>query len=446
MELLLLLLGLVSVVSALDTISVTGKKFFTSNGTQFFIKGVAYQLSPDDAFNTTVQCQADAKKLQELGANVIRSYRVNPFHDHSGCIQAFEDAGIYIIIDLQNPSYDAYINEDNPLWNDNIFNYSRTVIDKYANYNNILGFFSANEIITRPNGTNAAPYVKASVRDCKAYIKSQGYRDIPIGYAAADISSIRPMLQNFLACGDESDSIDFWGLNIYEWCYAADTNYETSGYRDRTNEIMDLPIPAFFSEFGCNTIEPRTFDDIPILLGPEMDNEWSGGIVYEWLEESNNYGIVSYTTQATNSTAATPIPIQPDFNNLQGVWANSTPTGVSSADYTPTVTSIACPAMVSGTWNVNASEPLPPSPIAGTTTQNWQYMALGSATPYTASATPTATATATPTPTGTSTTTDTKTAKSSSNTKFAALTFWSAPTVAFFGMALFFFNGIFLVL
>jgi hypothetical protein len=44
------------------------------------------------------------------------------------------------------------------------------------------------------------------------------YRKIPIGYTGADIASLRPMLQNYLACGEDSaQAVDFYGLNAYEW-------------------------------------------------------------------------------------------------------------------------------------------------------------------------------------------------------------------------------------
>lgn len=56
--------------------SVSGEKFFDSNGAQFFVKGVAYQLSESDPLIDTNQCQADAKMMSDLGANAIRVYHV----------------------------------------------------------------------------------------------------------------------------------------------------------------------------------------------------------------------------------------------------------------------------------------------------------------------------------------------------------------------------------
>ena len=38
--------------------------------------------------------------MQEVGANSIRVYHVDPSGDHKGCMDAFSDAGIYLFVDL----------------------------------------------------------------------------------------------------------------------------------------------------------------------------------------------------------------------------------------------------------------------------------------------------------------------------------------------------------
>lgn len=48
--------------------------------------------------------------MQELGVNVIRVFYVNAGIDHDGCMSAFEDAGIYVLITLDS-NYKFYINE-----------------------------------------------------------------------------------------------------------------------------------------------------------------------------------------------------------------------------------------------------------------------------------------------------------------------------------------------
>ena len=62
--------------------------------------GVAYQLTDSDPLTDTEQCQRDANYMATLGANAIRVYHVSPDGDHSGCMTAFADVGIYLLVDL----------------------------------------------------------------------------------------------------------------------------------------------------------------------------------------------------------------------------------------------------------------------------------------------------------------------------------------------------------
>lgn len=64
--------------------------------------GIAYQLVSTDPLLDTDQCKRDAKQMQDLGANAIRVYHVDPAGDHRGCMAAFADAGIYLFVDLDD--------------------------------------------------------------------------------------------------------------------------------------------------------------------------------------------------------------------------------------------------------------------------------------------------------------------------------------------------------
>lgn len=127
--------------------------------------------------------------------------------------------GIYLIVDID--TFNTTIVQSDPTWNFYQLRSYEHVIAAFAQYDNVLGFFAGNEIVNEPDGTVASPYVKASVRDAKQFIQSQGYRTIPVGYSAADIAEIRPAFQNYLVCEDgatnyAASAIDFFGLNIYE--------------------------------------------------------------------------------------------------------------------------------------------------------------------------------------------------------------------------------------
>ena len=204
----------------------------------------------------------------------------------------------------------------------------------------------------------------------KAYRDSKGYRDIPIGYSAADIAYNRPMLQNYFACGtNDSERLDFFALNTYSWC-GSESSYTVAGYDQRVEEAKSLNIPIFISETGCNKPQPRTFEDQSAIFG-EMASVYNGAIVYEWIQEANDYGIISYgpETDPTNTAAldgftrsGTPTPKNPDFSNLSNQWKTLTASSTKKADYNPTLTPPACPSYMSNSasqWQVSGNVALP---------------------------------------------------------------------------------------
>ncbi|KAF2663944.1 1,3-beta-glucanosyltransferase gel3 precursor [Microthyrium microscopicum] len=360
---------LLTLVFGIPTISVKGSKFFTSDGNQFFVKGIAYQLVPEDPLIDGTQCTADANLMKTLGTNAIRVYHVDPTANHTPCMNAFSAAGIYVFIDLD--TFTTAINQDKPEWNETQLQAFEKVMDAFHSFDNVAGFFIGNEVITTGAGSPAAPYVKAATRDLKSYRDSKGYRNIPVGYSAADIASLRPMLQNYLACGSDAEAaIDFFSLNAYEWCGAS--TYQTSGYAGLNSYVQNYSIPIFFSETGCNTAPPRTFTDQAAIFGPEMSPYWSGSIIYEWIQENNAYGLISYGAHVDPSSpnappdgwprSGTPQPVQPDFDNLKSQWAAVKPSSVSASAYTPSNSAPACPASTAGTWVVDANAALPGAP------------------------------------------------------------------------------------
>ena len=197
------------------------------------------------------------------------------------------NAGIYVILDLGNPT--VSINRDTPEWNEEIYVRYASVIDDFSNYTNTLGFFAGNEVSNAPNNTAASAFVKAAVRDMKAYIVNKKYRSMGIGYATDD-DDTRTELADYFNCGPAEDSIDFWGYNIYSWC--GTSSYSGSQYEARTQEFSTYNVPAFFAEYGCNKVEPRPFDEVLALFGTNMTKVWSGGIVYMYFQEANDYGKV----------------------------------------------------------------------------------------------------------------------------------------------------------
>ncbi len=200
------------------------------------------------------------------------------------------------------------------------------------------------------------PYIKAAVRDIKAFRNSRGYRAIPIAYTATDIAAYRNLTANYLACGSSDDTIDVFGLNIYSWC--GNSSYYLSGYDTLYTQFQQLNIPSAFSETGCKPDSGhRDFSEVATMLGPVFQALFSGAVVYEWAMEQSGFGIVQY---ANDSVLGFPTTLD-DYNALSTVFSTARPTGTAMTAYTPSNSPPACPSSDS-TWLVNAADPLPTIP------------------------------------------------------------------------------------
>jgi 1,3-beta-glucanosyltransferase GAS3 len=154
-------------------------------------------------------------------------------------------------------------------------------------------------------------------RDLKNYISKHSKRQIPVGYSAADVRPILLDTWNYLQCTTAANStdtsrVDLFALNSYSWC-GGDT-FQTSGYDVLTTYFAHTSVPVFFSEFGCNRVSPRPFDEIQALYSAPMSQSLSGGVVYEYSQAENNFGLVVLNS---NGSAK----LLKDFDNLQGQYS-----------------------------------------------------------------------------------------------------------------------------
>ncbi|KAJ2725471.1 hypothetical protein GGI07_001227 [Coemansia sp. Benny D115] len=353
-------LGLAAQTAAIDPLVVKGSKWFNKKtGEQFFVKGVAYQ--PDITSTSQVRdpladksiCTRDLPFLKDLGVNAIRVYQTEPFGNHDDCMNMFADAGIYVMLDLSTPT--ETINRSSPEYSADLLGYYQQKVDTFAKYDNTFAFLAGNEATNMVNNTDTSAFVKAAMRDVKAYIKSKGL-SIPVGYATNDDADIRWQLQTYFDCGTEEEQADFYGVNLYEWC-GEEATFESSGYVNVVKNFTNWDVPVLLTEYGCNEIKPRTFPEIKSIYGKDMTGTFSGGFVYEYVQEDNEYGLVSISGNKGTKTA--------DYDNFKKALAAVKPVGVSMSSYTPAGKQQSCP-QVGSSYNWMASSKLPPTPSNAT--------------------------------------------------------------------------------
>jgi len=306
---------------------------------------VAYQLTSLDPLLDVSQCARDAKAMKDLGANTIRVYHVDPAQEHSGCMSAFEAQGIYIFVDL-----DTFTTQIDPVRNASHMAEQPVVLNElcrttrpgpnlnlqlstgswtsFRSTTTPLAFLSVMKFLPKVSIHLYAEILLAntvhvskrfsccSVREgsCEGRKGISRLEELPqdsywllcrcvfsnrnvcnhAKFTEADIPELRPMLQNYMACGDAADISDFFSLNVYEWC--GDSSYDGSGYSMLEQNATDLNIPIFISETGCRIPAPRLFTDQAAIFGQNMSKTWSGAIIYEWIEEANKYGLINYGT------------------------------------------------------------------------------------------------------------------------------------------------------
>ncbi|KAK4100195.1 carbohydrate-binding module family 43 protein [Parathielavia hyrcaniae] len=356
-----LLLGQAS--AALPPIIMKGTKFFYENGTQFFMNGIAYQQDSAargastgstkyaDPLADVEACKRDVRLMQALKTNTIRTYAIDPTANHDECMALLDAAGIYVISDLSEPALS--INRDDPKWDVELYQRYTGVVDNLSKYSNVIGFFAGNEVTNNNTNTPASAYVKAAVRDTKAYIKNNVDRWMGVGYAANDDADIRVQIAHYFNCGDEEDAIDYWGYNIYSWC--GESSMSKSGYDTQVDFFRNYSVPVFFAEYGCNLpdgADGRIWQETTALYSDEMTDVISGGIVYMYFQETNDYGLVSVSGDSASTMA--------NYDALKTVMSSVAPSSTAMDAYTPTNSPAACPDLGSS-WKVKG-ETLPPTP------------------------------------------------------------------------------------
>lgn len=235
-----------------------------------------------------------------------------------------------MILDVNSPLVGESITSHNP-WESYYGSYvNRTfaVVEAFKSYPNTLAFFSGNEVISNVDtGATVPPYIRAVTRDLKNYIAKHSNRSIPVGYSAADVRSVLFDSFNYFQCAidgksDDMSKADLFALNSYSWC--GNSSFTTSGYDQLVAGFKGTSVPVFFSEYGCNTPAPRVFTEVGTIYGDQMNTVFSGAVVYEYVQESNNFGLVEINSDGSVTVLDDYFTLKNqiaklDFNKVEGV-------------------------------------------------------------------------------------------------------------------------------
>ena len=67
--------------------------------------------------------------------------------------------------------------------------------------------------------------------------------------------------------------------------------------------------------YGCNTVQPRKFGEMKSLYSEDMNRVFSGGLIYEFTQEPNNYGLVRVLPNKN-------VQLLPDFHQAKRQFAS----------------------------------------------------------------------------------------------------------------------------
>ncbi len=163
-------------------------------------------------------------------------------------------------------------------------------------YPNLLGFIVGEDVVAIIRTDASRPYVKAAIRDTKAYIRQKNYRPIPVGYISSIYSRVgftEETIFSYFDCGNQSDAVDFLGVN-----WPTSQNF-TSPYFDATSLLSNYSVPVFMASYGWSSdnglgsgLVPshRNFAQIQTLFSEAMSSVWSGGLIYQFMGQHGTDG------------------------------------------------------------------------------------------------------------------------------------------------------------
>ncbi|KAH6678554.1 Glucanosyltransferase-domain-containing protein [Halenospora varia] len=328
---------LVSREAVAAPITIKGDFFFYPNGTQFFVRGVNLDTARLKILNNVANCAEHISALLALHINTVWLSNVSSIPKYSPCLEALAAANIYVVVELSFSGDDFTSEYTLNAWDLDMFAEFTSTVKSFANHTNVIGFtMGSNVMEIHGSEQNALPFLKAAMRDMRAYMVVNGYRPIPLGISAPNYSFNSDIAENFLSCGSISESVDFWAVRL-DWC--------DNSYGNLTSTYRSYGIPVIVGENRCsNTLDNNTFPEIATLYGPSLTPIFSGGFLrpYFFIPDTNtDNGLVNIIASSSLNEIA---------SNFSVALGNAKPVALQSDSYTPTDNQVKACLTIDPVW------------------------------------------------------------------------------------------------
>ena len=240
MNRLLLFFYIISMQISAQSVYVEERKIFV-DGEEYRINGICYARGEGNGENSGYSYNDDIPLLVDANINTIRTYAAIT---NTAELNAFANAGIKVIMMLNENSYTWYVNQfkDHPailMWEfGNEFNYH----PEWFN-NNIQNWYD-------------------QLENCAATVKSLD-PDHPVSTGHGEV----PSSQALNSC----PSVDVWGMNIYRWLSPDSAIDELAAQTDKAMYISEAGADSFNSNSNSEN-EAEQAQATEIILNKIIEN------------------------------------------------------------------------------------------------------------------------------------------------------------------------------
>ena len=255
MNRLLLFFYIISMQISAQSVYVEERKIYV-DGEEYRINGICYARGEGNGENSGYSYNDDIPLLVDANINTIRTYAAIT---NTAELNAFANAGIKVIMMLNENSYTWYVNQfkDHPailMWEfGNEFNYH----PEWFN-NNIQNWYD-------------------QLENCAATVKSLD-PDHPVSTGHGEV----PSSQALNSC----PSVDVWGMNIYRWLSPDSAIDELAAQTDKAMYISEAGADSFNSNSNSEN-EAEQAQATEIILNKIIENSdlCIGVTLFEFCDE-----------------------------------------------------------------------------------------------------------------------------------------------------------------